>query len=125
MKTIKQTVARGKRLVVSDDKGIAQWEFHGPREVDREVPDNWTWELLDEKPGPTAEEIAKREAQQFISGTNEAMTELVESLVISLKKSGQLTDLPKETEDFLAERAKARVKVPYVPPRQTLADVGK
>lgn len=125
MKTIKQTIARGKRLVVSDDKGIAQWEFHGPREVEREVPDGWTWEQLDEKPGPTPEEIEKQKARAYISKTNPGLTELVEELVISLKKSGQLTDLPKETEDFLAERAKARVKVPYVPPKHTLAEVGK
>ena len=124
MKKIVQTIPKGKRLLVSCG-GKDIYEFHGPCEVNREVPDEATWELLDELPGPTPEEIAKREAQQFISGTNEAMTELVESLVISLKKSGQLQDLSKETEDFLTEWAKARVKVPYVPPKHTLADVGK
>ena len=115
MQTIKQTVARGKRLIVSDDKGIAQWEFHGPREVEREVPDGWTWELLDEKPGLTAEEIAKQKARQFISGTNAQLTGLVER-VVSLLKAGdaKLTGLTKEETDFLTDRAEARAKVPLV-----------
>ena len=46
MKMIKQTVAAGKRLV------FGGFEFHGPCEVDKEVADDVTPELLDEIPAP-------------------------------------------------------------------------
>ena len=112
MKTIKQTVAKGKRLVVSDHKGIAKQEYHGNTTVDREVPDDWTWELLDEKPGPTVAEIEAMEARRDLAASGASMACVVEEVVMLLKAGDtKLAGLSKSANDKITAREALRQKL--------------
>lgn len=102
MKTIKQTVKAGKRLVGHNPNG-PDYEWHGPCEVDIEVADDVIPELLDEKPAPpepTEEEITARAAKAKLA---QQAPEILAEVIARLQAGdAKLTGLKQATKEILA-----------------------